>query len=48
MDFCREKLAAYKVPKMVEFTDDLPKSAIGKVLRRELKEKELAKMKEAG
>ena len=47
MDYCREKLAAYKVPKMVEFTDDLPKSAIGKVLRRELKEKELAKMKEA-
>ncbi len=42
-DYCREKLAAYKVPKMVEFTDDLPKSAIGKVLRRELKEKELAK-----
>jgi long-chain acyl-CoA synthetase len=47
-DYCREKLAAYKVPKMVEFADDLPKSAIGKVLRRELKEKELAKMKEAG
>ena len=47
MDYCREKLAAYKVPKMVEFTNELPKSAIGKVLRRELKERELAKMQNA-
>jgi long-chain acyl-CoA synthetase len=35
---CRETLAAYKVPKIVEFIDELPKSAVGKVLRRELKE----------
>jgi long-chain acyl-CoA synthetase len=35
---CRETLAAYKVPQIVEFIDDLPKSAVGKVLRRELKE----------
>ena len=35
---CRESLAAYKVPKIVEFIDELPKSAVGKVLRRELKE----------
>jgi len=35
---CRETLAAYKVPKIVEFIDALPKSAVGKVLRRELKE----------
>jgi long-chain acyl-CoA synthetase len=34
---CRETLAAYKVPKIVEFIDELPKSAVGKVLRRELK-----------
>jgi long-chain acyl-CoA synthetase len=34
---CREALAAYKVPKIVEFIDELPKSAVGKVLRRELK-----------
>jgi long-chain acyl-CoA synthetase len=35
---CRTNLAAYKVPKQVEFRDRLPKSPIGKVLRRELKE----------
>jgi long-chain acyl-CoA synthetase len=35
---CRETLAAYKVPKIIEFIDELPKSAVGKVLRRELKE----------
>jgi long-chain acyl-CoA synthetase len=35
--FCREELAAYKVPKIVEFRADLPKTLIGKVLRRELR-----------
>ena len=43
--YCKEKLAAYKVPKIYEFIDELPKSAVGKVLRRKLKEMELAKMK---
>ncbi len=43
--FCEERLAHYKVPKEVEFVSDLPKSMIGKVLRRELKEKELLKRK---
>ena len=41
--YCRENLAAYKVPKAVEFTKDLPKSLVGKVLRRELRERELSK-----
>jgi long-chain acyl-CoA synthetase len=36
--FCREELTAYKVPKFVEFLDELPKSAVGKVLRRELRD----------
>jgi long-chain acyl-CoA synthetase len=34
--YCREKLAAYKVPKQVEFRDSLPKSHLLKLLRREL------------
>jgi long-chain acyl-CoA synthetase len=38
IQFSREKLAAYKAPKMVEFIDALPKSAVGKVLRKEVKE----------
>ncbi len=37
-DFCREHLASYKVPKEVEFVDELPKSNVGKVLRRMLRE----------
>jgi long-chain acyl-CoA synthetase len=36
-NFCRERLAGYKVPKQVVFIDELPKSAVGKILRRELK-----------
>jgi long-chain acyl-CoA synthetase len=43
--FCREKLAAYKVPKMVEFRETLPKSAVGKVLRKILRQEEEAKNK---
>jgi long-chain acyl-CoA synthetase len=35
--FCRERLAAYKVPRQVVFLDELPKSTVGKILRRELK-----------
>ncbi|MGV3592764.1 MAG: AMP-binding protein [Gammaproteobacteria bacterium] len=35
--WCREGLAPYKVPKVVEFRDSLPKTAVGKVLRRELR-----------
>jgi long-chain acyl-CoA synthetase len=38
VEFCREQMAAYRVPRQVEFRDDLPKSMIGKVLRRELRE----------
>lgn len=46
IDYCRTKLAAYKVPKIVEFRSELPKSSIGKVLRRVLKEEEEAKRKQ--
>jgi long-chain acyl-CoA synthetase len=43
--FCRERLAKYKLPSFVEFIEALPKSAVGKVLRRELRELEEAKRK---
>jgi long-chain acyl-CoA synthetase len=36
-EFCRQDLAAYKVPKFIEFRDELPKSNVGKILRRELR-----------
>ena len=42
MAFCRERMAAYKVPRIIEFRTDLPKSIIGKVLRRVLREEELS------
>jgi long-chain acyl-CoA synthetase len=40
--YCREHLAPFKVPKQVEFRSELPKTLIGKVLRRALKEEALA------
>ena len=38
IEFCRTELTAYKVPKDIEFRDELPKSNVGKILRRELRE----------
>lgn len=38
IDHCRERLTGYKVPKLVEFRDELPKSNVGKILRRMLKD----------
>jgi long-chain acyl-CoA synthetase len=35
--FCRQNLTGYKIPKYIEFRDDLPKSNVGKILRRELR-----------
>jgi len=36
--YCRENLTAYKVPRQIDFIDVLPKSPVGKILRRELRE----------
>ncbi len=46
IDFCKEGLAKYKVPKLVEFRTELPKSMIGKVLRRVLLEEEKKKLQQ--
>jgi long-chain acyl-CoA synthetase len=41
-DFCKTRLASYKVPRRVVVVDDLPRSLIGKVLRREVRERLMA------
>jgi long-chain acyl-CoA synthetase len=43
LDYCRSRMARYKVPKQVEFRSSLPKSMVGKVLRRELVAEEVAR-----
>ncbi|MBQ7457030.1 MAG: long-chain fatty acid--CoA ligase [Desulfovibrio sp.] len=44
--FCRTKLASYKVPRQIEFRDALPRTIVGKILRRHLRDEEMAKQKE--
>ncbi len=44
IDYCTKNLTKYKVPKKVEFRSELPKTMIGKILRRVLQEEEKAKM----
>ncbi|MCL7453758.1 MAG: long-chain fatty acid--CoA ligase [Anaerolineae bacterium] len=46
LEYCRENLAYYKVPKFVEFRSELPKTMVGKILRRVLIEEELKRMGE--
>ena len=43
IDWCRENMAAYKVPRVIEFVDALPKSGAGKIMWRDLQERENAK-----
>lgn len=45
IDFCRSVLTGYKVPKIVEFREELPKTNVGKILRKDLRNEELAKLK---
>ncbi len=42
-DFCKEQLTGYKVPKSVEFRDELPKTNVGKILRRALRDEAVKK-----
>ena len=46
IEYCRENMAYYKVPKFVEFRDELPKTMVGKILRRVLVEEELKRIQE--
>ena len=38
IEFCKKELTAYKVPKLIEFRDELPKTNVGKILRRALRD----------
>ena len=38
-EFCRANLTGYKQPRVIEFREDLPKTPVGKILRRELRDK---------
>lgn len=42
--YCKDHLTSYKVPKLVEFRDELPKSNVGKILRKDLRAEELSKI----
>ena len=48
LKWCRERLAAYKVPGYVEFRDMLPKSKVGKLLRREIRDEERRRIEKVG
>jgi long-chain acyl-CoA synthetase len=45
MKYCREHLTSYKVPKLIEFRNDLPKSNVGKILRKDLRAEVMASAK---
>jgi long-chain acyl-CoA synthetase len=47
IEHCRKNLTGYKVPKVVEFRDELPQTNVGKILRRALRDEELAKLNRA-
>jgi long-chain acyl-CoA synthetase len=45
IQFCRKELSKFKVPKEIEFRNQLPKTLVGKVLRRILRDEEMKKLK---
>ncbi len=47
MAYCREQLTGYKRPKYIEFRNDLPKTNVGKILRRELRDEKPAEQRQA-
>jgi len=46
LKWCRDRLASYKVPSYIEFRDMLPKSKVGKLLRREIRDEERRRVDE--
>lgn len=46
--FCKSLMAPYKVPKIIEFRDELPKTLVGKVLRRKLREEGTSSQTQSG
>jgi fatty-acyl-CoA synthase len=48
VDWCRENMAAYKVPRIISFVDALPKSGSGKIQWRELQDREAAALIDRG
>jgi long-chain acyl-CoA synthetase len=48
IDYCKQRLAKFKTPAEIEFLESLPKSAVGKVLRRELRQRERTSLAEPG
>ncbi|WP_258871604.1 AMP-binding enzyme, partial [Halobacillus trueperi] len=46
-EYCRKNIASYKVPRLYEFRDELPKTAVGKILRRTLIDEEKRKYEES-
>ena len=47
MDYCKQEFTGYKKPKYIEFRDELPKTNVGKILRRALRDEQQQKQKEA-
>ena len=47
-DFCRQHLARYEVPRIVEFRDDMPLTVTDKVFKKVLRDEAITRMKESG
>jgi long-chain acyl-CoA synthetase len=47
MDYCKQQFTGYKKPKYIEFRDELPKTNVGKILRRALRDEQQQKQKQA-
>ncbi len=44
LEYCKDKLATFKLPTMIEFREELPKTNVGKILKKDLKAEEMEKL----